>query len=220
LDEDTKLFYKLTARKTADEWYPNDILMPSLEEFVGLLPEHPRVLDLGCGGGYESMRLTIAGARVVGVDFSEESIRIAQERCPDADFELMDFRKLDREKLGSFNGIFACASLIHISPEELPGVFTQLRNVLTPNGLVVAILREGEGVWERQLEIEGRKLRRVVYLYSRETLSAAATGFRYLQAGYLAPDEIAKGWRSHIFQRVDRMKTPKAYANSTCLVSL
>jgi len=203
MDEETKLFYKLTARRTADEWYQNDILIPSIEEFVGLLPDHPRVLDLGCGGGYESMRLAKAGARVVGVDFSEESIRIAEERCPEADFELMDFRKLDREKLGIFDGIFACASLIHISPEELPGVFTQMHNVLTPNGLVVAILRQGEGIWERRLEIEGQKIRRVIYLYSKESLSAAAIGFRYLQAGYLAPDEVTKGWSSHILQRVD-----------------
>ena len=202
-DEETKLFYNLTAEKTADEWYENHVLMPSIEEFVALLPENPRVLDLGCGGGYESMRLVKAGARVVGVDFSRESIRIAQERCPGVDFMLMDFRKLERERLGTFDGVFACASLIHISPDELPGVFTQMRNILNPNGLVLAILREGEGAWERQLEIEGQKMRRVDYLYSKETLSAAVSGFKYLRAGYLAPDEIEKGWRSHIFQRVE-----------------
>jgi len=174
--------------------------MPSIEEFVGLLPEHPRVLDLGCGGGYESMRLTKAGALVLGVDFSQASIRIAQERCPEANFELMDFRRLDREKLGTFDGVFASASLIHISPEEMPGVWEQVRGILKRDGLVVAILREGEGTWERELEIDGQKMRRVIYLYTRETLSAAAPGFRYVKAGYLAPDEIEKGWRSHIFQ--------------------
>ena len=201
INEETKLFYKLTVRRTSEEWYQNEVLMPSIEEFVGLLPEHPRVLDLGCGGGYESMRLVKAGAQVVGVDFSEESLRIARERCPEADFELMDFRHLDRERLGGFHGVFACASLIHVSPEEMPGVWEQLRGILKRGGLVVAILREGEGIWERQLEIEGQKMRRVVYLYSKDSLSAAASGFKYVRAGYLAPDEIEKGWRSHIFQR-------------------
>ena len=142
MDEETKLFYNLTAEENAKEWYENYMLMPSIEEFVSLLPEKPRVLDLGCGGGYESMRLTKAGAQVVGVDFSEESIRIATERCPEVQFELMDFRQLDGEKLGKFDGVFACASLIHISQEELPGVFAQMRNIMNPNGFVVAIARE------------------------------------------------------------------------------
>ena len=134
MNEETKLFYNLKAEKNADEWYENFMLMPSIEEFVALLPGSPRVLDLGCGGGYESMRLIKAGAQVVGVDFSEESIRIAKERCPEAQFELMDFRQLDGKKLGKFDGVFACASLIHISPKELPGVFAQVRGTLNKNG--------------------------------------------------------------------------------------
>ena len=201
MDEETKLFYNLTAEENANEWYENCMLMPSIEEFVSLLPEKPRVLDLGCGGGYESMRLTNAGAQVVGVDFSEESIRIATERCPEVQFELMDFRQLDGEKLGKFDGVFACASLIHISQEELPGVFAQMRNILNPNGFVIAIVREGEGFWEGWPEVDGRKLRRIVYLYSKETLSSAATGFKHVKEGYLDPKLIENGWINHIFQR-------------------
>jgi len=202
MDEETKLFYNLTAQKTADAWYENSVLMQSIEEFIGLLPENPRVLDLGCGPGYESMRLIKAGATVMGVDFSEESIRIAKERCPNARFELMDFRHLDQGKLGIFEGVFACASLIHISPKELPGVWEQIRGILARDGLVVAMVREGEGFWERWPVIDGKKLHRIIYLYTKETLSAAAGGFKYLKAGSLAPDPLEKGWRSHIFQRV------------------
>ena len=148
MDEETKKFYNLTAEKNAEEWYENFMLMPSIEEFVALLSETPRVLDLGCGGGYESMRLIQAGAQVFGVDYSEACIRIAKERCPGAQFALMDFRQLDGKVLGKFDGIFACASLIHVSQEELPGVFAQLQGILKPNGLVVAIVRKGEGFWE------------------------------------------------------------------------
>jgi len=202
MDEETKLFYNLTAEKTAEEWYQNYVLMPSIEEFVALLPDKPRVLDLGCGCGYESLRLTKAGAQVLGVDFSEECIRIAEERCPEARFELMDFRQLDSEKLGTFDGIFACASLIHISQEELPGVFEQTRGLLNPNGFMVAIVREGEGFWEGWPEVNGQKLRRIVYLYSKETLNVAASGFKRIKEGYLDHELIENGWISHIFQRV------------------
>jgi len=202
MDEEVKLFYDLTAGKTADEWYENAVLMPSIQEFIAMLPGNPRVLDLGCGPGHESMRLTKAGARVVGVDFSQESIRIARQHSLEAHFELMDFRHLDRERLGVFDGVFACASLIHISPRELLGVWEQVRGILTQDGLVLVMLREGEGFFERWPVIDGKKLHRVIYLYTQETLSAAATGFEYIKAGYLSGDQFEKGWRSHIFQRI------------------
>ena len=200
MDDETKLFYNLTAQKSADEWYENYMLMPSIEEFVALLPENPKVLDLGCGGGYESMRLTKAGAQVLGVDFSEESIRIAKERCPEANFELIDFRQLEGANLGRFDGIFACASLIHISQEELPGVFAQIHGILKGNGFVIAIVRDGEGIWEGWPEVDGQKIKRIVYLHSIDTLTVAASGFKYVKQGYLAPELIENGWRSHIFQ--------------------
>jgi cyclopropane fatty-acyl-phospholipid synthase-like methyltransferase len=149
------------------------------------------------------MRLTKAGAQVVGVDFSEKSIHIARERCPEAQFELMDFRHLAGKKLGKFDGIFACASLIHIDPEELPAVFDGMRGALNENGFVIAIVRSGDGTWEAWPEVDGKTIRRIVYLYSKETLAAEAFGFKYFKDGFLEPKLLEENWRSHIFQRVE-----------------
>lgn len=201
MNDETKLFYNLTAQKSADEWYENYVLMPSIQEFVALLPENLRVLDLGCGGGYESMRLMQAGAQeVVGVDFSEESIRIAKERCPQARFELMDFRQLDSLKLGKFDGVFACASLIHIKQEELPDLFNQMRGILKEKGFVIAIVRDGDGIWEGCLEVDGQKIRRIVYLHSKDAITTVAANFKFVKQGYLAHELIENGWCSYIFQ--------------------
>jgi len=52
-------FYNLTAERTAEDWYENTVLMPSIQDFVSLLPEKPSILDLGCGPGYESMRQSL-----------------------------------------------------------------------------------------------------------------------------------------------------------------
>lgn len=57
MENDIKTFYNLVAERTADEWYSNNILLPSIREFLSLMPLKPRILDLGCGPGYESMRL-------------------------------------------------------------------------------------------------------------------------------------------------------------------
>jgi 2-polyprenyl-3-methyl-5-hydroxy-6-metoxy-1,4-benzoquinol methylase len=200
MDEDTKQFYNLTAESTADKWYEIDVLMPSIQEFVSLLPIKPRILDLGCGPGYESLRLASTGAQVIGVDFSTECIRISKERCPQCQFEAMDFKQLDGERLGKFDGVFACASLIHIGPEELPDVLEKVASVLTEDGHLVAIVRDGEGIRETWPVVDGRKMRRIVYLYSKESLILSTPRFSYVRRGYLATELVERGWQSYIFK--------------------
>lgn len=204
--EDTKRFYDLTAEQTADEWYENDILMPTILDFLSLLPERPKVLDLGCGPGYESMRLASVGAEVIGVDFSPECIRIAKERCPQCQFELVDFRHLDRS-FGEFDGVFAAASFIHIRPEELGVVLSRVADVLKVEGYLLAIIQDGEGIRESKPVINGHELRRVVYLYSKDSFISAASRFSYVREGYLAANLTDEGWRGYIF----RVKPSKAY---------
>jgi SAM-dependent methyltransferase len=193
------LFYDLNAECIADEWYANNVLMPTIREFLTLLPDKPKILDLGCGPGYESMRLNGEGAEVLGIDFSPENIRIAQERCPQCHFIELDFRQLD-DRWGIFDGVFASASLIHISPAELPAVLAKVAGVLRGHGKLLLIVRDGEGIRESWPEINGRRLRRVINLYSKEMLESLATPFHLIREGYLAPDLVEAGWRCYIFE--------------------
>lgn len=109
-NDDIKLFYDLTAERTADQWYTEELLKPTIEEFVSFLPNNPKILDLGCDPGHESMRLAKTGAQVLGIDYSEECIKVAKQRNPYCRFEVFDFRYLD-QRYGHFNGVFASASL-------------------------------------------------------------------------------------------------------------
>jgi SAM-dependent methyltransferase len=202
MDKDTKQFYDLTAERTADEWYENNVLVSSIQDFVRLLPERPRVLDLGCGPGHESMRLASTGAQVIGVDFSTECIKVARERCPQCQFEVMDFRQLDG-RFGQFDGVFACASLIHIEPGELPDVLEGIADVLKDKGYLLAIVRDGRGIRQSWPVVNGQEIRRVIHLYTRENLVSAASRFSFVREGYLALELLEGGWRSYVF-RVDK----------------
>jgi SAM-dependent methyltransferase len=206
MQDDAKRFYDLTAEQTAREWYPKNVLMPTIRDFCSLLPDRPRVLDLGCGAGYESKRLASLGARVVGVDYSEESIRIARERTPECRFEVLDFRQLD-DRFGAFDGVFASASLIHVSPEELSGVLWRIASVLKPGGYLLAIVRAGDGMRETWPIVEGQVLRRVIYRYRREHLEAACSGLAYVRDGYLDRDQLEReqvdpDWSCYVFRSV------------------
>ena len=203
MENDIKLYYDLTAEKTADEWYKEEILKPTILDFVSLLPDKPNVLDLGCGPGHESMRLAQAGANVMGIDFSEECIRVAKERNTDCEFKVMDFRFLD-ESIDRFDGVFACASLIHIAPEEISEVIDNIRKILKDGGYVALIVVDGEGINESWslLEVDGKKLRRTVYLYSKEILvkEAVRAGMELIREGYLDPKLAEYNWKNYIFK--------------------
>jgi cyclopropane fatty-acyl-phospholipid synthase-like methyltransferase len=193
-----QLYYDLTAEARADEWYGNDVLMPTIAEFVSLLPERPRVLDLGCGCGYESMRLASVGADVIGLDFSAESIRIARERSRQCTFELRDFRELDG-RLGTFDGVFAAGSIIHITPDEWPDLAERIAGILRPGGRLLAIVKDGEGTLERCEAVAGREIRREIYLHTREALGAT-DALEHAGEAILDEDLTDRGWRGYYFR--------------------
>ncbi len=205
MKDETKLFYDLTAEKTADEWYQNDILLPTIKEFASLLPEAPRVLDLGCGPGHESKRLASLGADVIGIDYSSECIRIAKERCHECEFKLMDFRHLDGS-LGRFDGVFASGSLIHITPADLSDVLKNIAAILKQDGFLIMILQDGEGIHEKysNLEVSGKILRRPVYCYAKDHLIkiSSRSNLEFIKEGLLDKNLYADNWRNHIFKRI------------------
>jgi SAM-dependent methyltransferase len=197
--DETRAFYDLNAERIADEWYANDVLLPTIQDFLTLLPAKPKILDLGCGPGYESMRLHAEGAEVLGVDFSPENIRIARERCPQCRFVELDFRQLDN-RWGTFDGVFASASLIHIPRAELPEVLDKIAGVLSGRGKLLMIVQDGEGTRESWPEVNGRKLRRIIHLYSKAALESLAGRFRLMRGGYLASELVEAGWRCYVFR--------------------
>lgn len=66
-----------------------------------------RILDLGCGDGVLSARLTALGCRVVGIDASPDMVRAARDRGVDA--RLMDGHALDFTR--EFDAVFSNAAL-------------------------------------------------------------------------------------------------------------
>jgi trans-aconitate methyltransferase len=201
---DTKTYYDATAEQVADEWYPNDVLMPTIHEFLSHLPPTPRVLDLGCGPGHESMRLASAGASVLGLDLSDECIRVARERCPQCQFAVGDFRDLDM-RFGTFQGVFAAASIIHVCPQELAALMGRIANILDGRGRLLAIVQDGDGSREHWPVIDGRKLKRTIYLYDQESLASATTHLEPLGELSLADELVQRHWRAHLFGRAGRV---------------
>ncbi|HSX28476.1 MAG TPA: class I SAM-dependent methyltransferase [Candidatus Saccharimonadales bacterium] len=97
-----------------------------------LLPDlkGKRVLSLGCGSGEDSHYLKQQGAKSsVGIDISEELIKIAQQSYPECEFQTMDMEKLSFED-DSFDFVFASLALHYI--EDWTRVMSEVYRVLKP----------------------------------------------------------------------------------------
>jgi len=128
--------------KNKEGFYPKECL----EEFFMYLNPRSQILDLGCGPGQFSKIFSEAKHCVTCLDFSEEMLKIATKEVPNASFVLGDIRELGNIFYSkSFDGVWACSSLLHMSKKEIPQVFNHVHEVLKDNGVFYVSVKEGEG---------------------------------------------------------------------------
>lgn len=117
--------------------------------FTELLPAGSHVLDLGCGSGRDSLAFLQQGFSVTAVDGSRELCRLAAEltglpvRC--VPFAGLDYRS-------EFEGVWACASLLHVEKNSMAGVLRLTAEALKPGGVLYVSYKYGA----EQRSVEGR----------------------------------------------------------------
>jgi len=135
--------YNLTAQEYADKVKD---LHPAEEGryFVSNLGGSKRVLDLGCGSGRDARVFSDAGCQVVGIDLSTELIEIARRNSSRSAFLNLDMLNLPFRE-GFFDGIWSCASLLHLPKKSLPDCLSQCCHVLKDGGIFYVGVKEGTG---------------------------------------------------------------------------
>lgn len=113
-----------------------------LASFDSRLPEGAKVLELGCGAGLPSTRQLAERHDVLGVDLSQQQLDLARVNVPNARFEKADMTTLDFPD-GSFDGIAAFYSILHVPRAEQPALIAKIARWLKPGGLFLASLGTG-----------------------------------------------------------------------------
>ena len=121
-------------------------MSPLCNKFLSLLPDQGTILDLGCGSGRDSRFFIDHGYRVVAVDGSAELCRLAAETIGQP-VMCCDFREYEPEE--PLTGVWASASLLHLTPEEISGVVSRLAGHLTPGGCFYMSFKHGTFAGER-----------------------------------------------------------------------
>lgn len=100
--------------------------------FIDRVEEGGRVLDLGCGSGRDSQAFLNHGLEVYAVDAAIEMVRYCQaflgDRVVHATFDSF-------QSSIQYDGIWACASLIHAERERLADIIKKYADMLKPQGV-------------------------------------------------------------------------------------
>jgi 2-polyprenyl-3-methyl-5-hydroxy-6-metoxy-1,4-benzoquinol methylase len=98
------------------------------------------ILDIGCGSGYKTLLLAEAnpGATIVGIDLSEKSLELAQQRLTHYGFTQTQFHTLPLEhvtQLGLEFDYINCDEVLYLVP-DLVQALKSMKAVLKPRGIL------------------------------------------------------------------------------------
>lgn len=104
-----------------------------------------KILDFGCGSGRDTKCFLEAGYDVDAIDGSIELCKRASNYTGIKVRE-MQFHQLD--EIDKFDGIWACASILHLSKVELKLVFQKMIKALKQEGVIYTSFKYGnfEGI--------------------------------------------------------------------------
>lgn len=118
---------------------------PLLVEFAGRLRPRARVLDAGCGAGRDTRWLLDHRFSVDAFDISREMVEATRANtCGRVQPRRLDFRDY-RDPPESWDGIWALASLLHMSRADLRACLPRLFESLTETGKLAFSVKLGQG---------------------------------------------------------------------------
>lgn len=135
--------YEADAESFAERYRRGSIAAVAGEEFRESLPGD-RILDVGCGPGADVETFVDEGYDAIGLDPTPSFLRVARDHVPDGSFVRGDMRHLPFDD-GAFDGVWSCASLLHVPRPDVPETLWEFRRVLRTDGVVFLSLKSADG---------------------------------------------------------------------------
>ena len=142
----TSNYYNQHAQAFFENTY--QVEMESLyTPFLRYLPEQASILDLGCGSGRDILAFKKKGYQVEAIDYSAELVKKARELT---NIEVRQQSFYDLAENNKYDGIWACASLLHCERDRLTEVLGLIFKALKPNGVCYMSFKYGNTDREKE----------------------------------------------------------------------
>lgn len=111
------------------------------DRFLTKLRPGACILDFGCGSGRDTKYFLEKGYQVIAIDGSEELCKIASNNTGVSVRQMLFSELNDIEK---YDGIWACASILHLPKTELKDVFEKMIRAVKDSGYIYTSFKYGE----------------------------------------------------------------------------
>ncbi|MGQ9856551.1 MAG: class I SAM-dependent methyltransferase [Fervidobacterium sp.] len=132
-------YYNQNAKKFFEDTINVDMSF-LYQMFLKYIPAGSKILDLGSGSGRDTKYFLEQGFSVVATDASKEMVRMSTEYTGIQTLH-MDFKELNFVE--EFDGVWACASLLHVKRSEIDDVMYKIYRALKTNGILYASFKYG-----------------------------------------------------------------------------
>ncbi len=136
----TLSFYNANAEQYAAETIDLDI-SKNRDLFLTHIPNAGHILDLGCGSGRDSRFFIENDYFVTATDGSKELATVASDLIGQT-VKVQTFQELNY--INEFDGIWACASLLHCPKSEMVEIISKINQALKVNGVVYMSFKYGQ----------------------------------------------------------------------------
>ncbi|MCX5870530.1 MAG: class I SAM-dependent methyltransferase [Deltaproteobacteria bacterium] len=134
-------FYRKNANSYIKETINLDMI-EILSSFISYLPPNGHILDLGCGSGRDTLFFQKHGFKVTAMDATPEIATICRQII---DQEVLVASAQSLNSPDCYDGIWACASLLHIPASKFTDTLNRLYMALKPGGICYMSFKKGNG---------------------------------------------------------------------------
>jgi 2-polyprenyl-3-methyl-5-hydroxy-6-metoxy-1,4-benzoquinol methylase len=110
--------------------------------FLENLPDKGRMLDAGCGSGRDIRFFLDKGFQVTAFD---ASVTMAERASQYSGIEVRHAAFADLNEEEKYDGIWCCASLLHVPKAEFADAIARLNQALKPGGMIYLSFKYGAG---------------------------------------------------------------------------
>jgi len=119
-----------------------------LDRFANMLPDGSLIYDFGCGSGQTTKYLSDKRKhKILGLDFSKDSISLARQTFREIDFSVDDMLH-SKMTSNSAEGIIAFYAIVHFTYIQVEQAFKEWIRLLKPNSFCLFSFHVGEGTIE------------------------------------------------------------------------
>lgn len=170
--------YNQSAKQLANKFDNLGARVADIEETFALVKKsNPKVIEIGCGNGRDAGEILKRTNNYLGIDISEELIKLAREKVQQAHFKVADITTFQFPN--ELDIVFAFASLIHLNKEDFALTLAKIFTALNLGGAVRISLKYSDVYQEVTREDEFGT--RTYYHYSQDDIKDLAKNFTFIK---------------------------------------